>query len=105
MADVTPFPYATVEELKARWPDMPAGAEEHSVVLLEDASQFILDVCPSAADVSAGTRRRIVCSVVQRSIDAQSSPGAGMSQFQATNVPFTYSFTPSYPHWDFYPTE
>ena len=98
MADVTPFPFATVEELKARWPDMPAGAEEHAEVLLEDASQFILDVCPSAADVLEGTRRRIVCSVVRRSIEAQSSPGAGMSQFQATTGPFTNSFTPSNPH-------
>src|SRR5699024_2787774 len=93
MAEVEPFPFASVEELKARWPDMPAGAEEHAEVLLEDASQFILDVCPSAADVSAGTRRRIVCSVVRRSIEAQSSPGAGMSQFQATTGPFTNSFT------------
>ena len=105
MANETePFPFATVEELKARWPDMPAGAEEHAEVLLEDASQFILDVCPSAADVSAGTRRRIVCSVVRRSIEAQSSPGAGMSQFQATTGPFTNSFTPSNPHGDFYLT-
>src|SRR5690625_2304197 len=73
MIDDILVPFATVEELKARCPDMPAGAEEHAEVLLEDASQFILDVCPSAADVSAGTRRRIVCSVVRRSIEAQSS--------------------------------
>ncbi|WP_193104698.1 hypothetical protein [Brachybacterium sp. FME24] len=106
MADeVTPFPFATVEELKARWPDFPAGAEDHAEVLLEDASQFILDVCPSAVTVSANTRRRIVCAVVRRSIEAQSSPGAGMSTFQATTGPFTNSYTPTNPHGDFYLTK
>ena len=106
MANETePYPFATVDDLKARWPDIPPGAEEHAEVLLEDASQFILDVCPSAADVSAGTRRRIVCSVVRRSIEAQSSPGAGMSQFQATTGPFTNSYTPTNPHGDFYLTK
>lgn len=106
MADeVTPFPFATVEELKARWPDFPAGAEDHAEVLLEDASQFILDVCPSASTVSANTRRRIVCAVVRRSIEAQASPGAGMSTFQATTGPFTNSYTPTNPHGDFYLTK
>lgn len=103
--EVTPFPFASVEELKARWPDFPAGAEDHAEVLLEDASQFILDVCPSAVTVSANTRRRIVCAVVRRSIEAQASPGAGMAQFQATTGPFTNSFTPSNPHGDFYLTK
>ena len=49
--------------------------------------------------------RRIVCSVVRRSIEAQSSPGAGMSQFQATTGPFTNSYTPTNPHGDFYLTK
>ena len=106
MADeVTPFPFADLGELQARWPDMPAGSDEHAGVLLEDASQFILDVCPSAATVSANTRRRIVCAVVRRSIEAQASPGAGMSTFQATTGPFTNSYTPTNPHGDFYLTK
>lgn len=105
MAEIEPMPFATVTELKARWPDMPAGAEEHAEVLLEDASQFILDVVPSADSVSANTRRRIVCAVVRRSIEAQASPGAGMQQFQSTTGPFTNSFTPTNPHGDFYLTK
>lgn len=103
--EVTPFPFASVEELKARWPDFPAGAEDHAAVLLEDASQFILDVCPSAVTVSANTRRRIVCAVVRRSIEAQASPGVGMESFQATTGPFTNSYTPTNPHGDFYLTK
>lgn len=104
MSDVTPWPFATVEELQLRWPDMPAGAEDHAQVLLEDASQFILDVCPSAAFASVNTRRRVVCAVVRRSIEAQSSPGVGMETFQATSGPFTNSYTPTNPHGDFYLT-
>ena len=105
MADeIEPFPFATVEELKARWPDMPPGADEHAATLLEDASEFILDVCPSAASAREGTRRRIVCAVVRRSMEAQASPSAGMSTFQATTGPFTNSYTPTNPHGDFYLT-
>ena len=104
MAEVEPMPFATVDDLKARWPDMPPGSDEHAAVLLEDASEFILDVCPSAASARAGTRRRIVCAVVRRSMEAQASPSAGMSTFQATTGPFTNSYTPTNPHGDFYLT-
>ena len=103
--EAEPYPFATLAELKARWPDMPAGADAHAEVLLEDASQFILDVCPSAVTASANTRRRIVCAVVRRSIEAQASPSAGMSTFQATTGPFTNSYTPTNPHGDFYLTK
>lgn len=104
MAEVEPMPFATVDDLKARWPDMPPGADEHAETLLEDASEFILDVCPSAASARAGTRRRIVCAVVRRSMEAQASPGVGMETFQATTGPFTNSYTPANPHGDFYLT-
>src|SRR5699024_11308331 len=77
MAEVEPMPFATVDDLKARWPDMPPGSDEHAETLLEDASEFILDVCLSAASARAGTRRRIVCVVVRRSMEAQASPSAG----------------------------
>lgn len=99
------IPFATVQELRDRWPDMPPGADAHAEVLLEDASQFILDVVPSAASATASTLRRIVCSVVRRSIESQASPGAGMQQFQTTSGPFTNSFTPSNPSGDFYLTK
>lgn len=105
MAEVEPMPFATVADLRERWPDMPPGADAHASVLLEDASEFILDVCPSAASARAGTRRRIVCAVVRRSMEAQASPGAGMSTFQATTGPFTSSYTPTNPHGDFYLTK
>ena len=38
-------------------------------------------------------------------MEAQASPGAGMSTFQATTGPFTSSYTPTNPHGDFYLTK
>src|SRR5690625_4147423 len=102
--DVEPFPFATVDELKSRWPDMPAGSEDHAETLLEDASQFILDVAPSASEVSASTRRRVVCSIVRSAMSANHKEHAGLSQFHVTTAPFTFGGSPSNPHGDFYLT-
>lgn len=104
MADeVTPFPFATVDELKARWPDFPVGAETHAEALLEDASQFILDVCPAAAGASASTRRRVVCAVVKRAMP--SGVAAGVNSVQQSAGPFAVTYTPTNPSGDFYLTK
>ena len=104
MADaLAPVPFATAQELRARWPDMPPGSDEHAGVLLEDASQFIMDVCPTAANVTAATRRRVVCSVVRRSME--SAVPAGGDQHTQTAGPFSQSFTASNPSGDFYLTK
>lgn len=105
MADVMPFPFATLAEFRARWPDMPPGSDEHAGVLLEDASQFILDSVPEAADAAMETRRRIVCTVVRRSMQAATSDTAGLSQFTAGTGPFQYGGSPANPHGDFYLTK
>ena len=102
MAEVTPFPFATVDDLKARWPDFPIGAEAHAEVLLEDASQFILDTVPTASAVSEYSRRRIVCSVVRRSMP---SAEAGMESIQETSGPFSLTLKPVNPNGDFYLTK
>lgn len=96
------LPFATVTDLQARWPDLPPGSDEHAATLLEDASQFMLDLVPSTADASEGTRRRIVCAVVRRAIAA--SQDAGMSQMSVNAGPFNVSQSPSNPHGDFYLT-
>ena len=98
---VEPFPFATVSDLEARWPDMPPGSHEHAATLLEDASQFMLDVVPSTVDARPGTRRRIVCAVVRRAMEA---PSEGMSQMSFVTGPFNVSQSPSNPHGDFYLT-
>lgn len=104
MAEVLPFPFATLSELKARWPDFPVGADAHATVLLEDASQFILDTVPSAGLASEATRRRIVCSVVRRAIPSQDGMD-GMESIQESTGPFSQTFKPVNPSGDFYLTK
>lgn len=103
MADVEPFPFATVADLNDRWPDMPAGAEAHADVLLEDASQFILDVCPSASRASASTRKRVVCSVVRRAMQVDSDL-IGVESWQESTGQFAGSYKSANPHGDLYLT-
>lgn len=104
MTEVLPFPFATLAELKARWPDFPVGADAHATVLLEDASQFILDTVPSAGDAVAATRRRIVCAVVRRAMpDADGMDG--MESIQQSGGPFSVTMKPVNPAGDFYLTK
>jgi len=104
MTDVTPFPFATLDDLKARWPDFPVGADAHATVLLEDASQFILDTVPTAGLAAEATRRRIVCSVVKRAMPSQDGM-EGLESFQETTGPFSQTFKPVNPAGDFYLTK
>lgn len=103
--DIEPFPFATVDELKDRWPDFPAGGDKTAKTLLEDASQFILDIAPSSAKVSENTRRRVVCAVVRRSMQASAAGNGGMQTSQFTAGPFNMSAQPVNPHGDFYLTK
>lgn len=100
MVEIEPF--ATVEDLKDRWPDMPAGSESYAGTLLEDASQFIVDTVPTALEASKNTRRRIVCAVVRRSMSGPEL--LGMEQVQQSAGPFQFSHRPVNPHGDFYLT-
>ena len=100
-----PFPFATVQELRDRWPDMPPGSDEHAGTMLKDASQFILDMVPSAVRAEPATRRRVVCAVVRRSMQASAAEYAGLSQFNAGGGPFQLGGTPANPHGDFYLTK
>lgn len=104
MADVLPFPFATLDELKQRWPDFPVGADAHATVLLEDASQFILDTVPTAGLAAEATRRRIVCAVVRRAMPDASGMD-GMESIQQTTGPFSATFKPVNPNGDFYLTK
>ena len=103
---VEPRPMATLEELKARWPGFPAGSEETAKILLEDASQFILDMVPEAVDASPATRRRVVCAVVRRSMAASETgeADAGMESYSETTGPFQNTWKFVNPNGDFYLT-
>lgn len=101
---VTPFPFATVDELRKRWKGMPDGIEEEVQVALEDASQFILDIAPAARKARANTRRRIVCAAVKRSMDTPEE-SVGVSQLQMGAGPYQQSRSFANPHGDFYLTK
>lgn len=99
------IPFADVDDLKARWPDFPPGAETHAGVLLEDASQFILDTVPAAMGAAPATRRRVVCAVVKRSMEASAADTAGLESFQEATGPFSFGGKPVNPNGDFYLTK
>lgn len=69
MAEEVEHVFATLEDLKARWPDFPAGADDHAKILLSDASQYIVDVCPEALNASSSTLRRVTCAVVKQAMN------------------------------------
>lgn len=100
MADVLPFPFATLQELKDRWPDFPVGGDAYAETLLEDASQFILDTVPSAAVAPVATLRRIVCAVVRRSMQVDEADIGGLDNVQVGAGPF--QFTGKASDGDFY---
>lgn len=99
------IPFATVQDLKDRWPDFPTGGETHAETLLDDASQFILDMCPSANNAAEATLRRVVCAVVRRSMQAGLGGQTGIESTQYTAGPFSASYKPTNPHGDFYLTK
>lgn len=105
MADEELAPFATVKDLKDRWPDFPVGADDFSEILLGDASQYIVDVCSTVLDVSANTRKRVVCAVVKRSMVAQFADLEGVESMQMGAGPYQQTWKPTNPHGDFYLTK
>lgn len=101
--DVEPF--ASVQDLKDRWPDFPVGGDAQATILLWDASQYIVDVCSSALDASVNTRKRVVCAVVRRSMQAETAGMGGMESLQTGAGPYQETFKPTNPHGDFYLTK
>lgn len=98
-------PFATIDDLKKRWPDFPVGGDDQAETLLEDASQYMVDVCSSAMAASANTRKRIVCAVVRRSMQAETTGMGGMESMQMGAGPYQETFKPTNPHGDFYLTK
>lgn len=98
-------PFATVDELKQRWPDFPLGAEAYAKTHLLEASQYIVDVAPGALEVTPATRRRVVCSVVRRAMQADAAGVGGVATSQETMGPFSATYTVSNPNGDYYLTK
>lgn len=94
-------PFASSDDLKARWPDL--SDTEVADTLLSDASQLIRDTCPGWAQASDATRTAITCAMVKRAMIA-GSDNAGLSSTQETTGPFSQTWTYSNPTGDLYLT-
>ena len=105
MPDVEPFPFATVEQLKAKWKNHPVADDDTFQLELEDASQFILDVCGSAANAAPATRRRVVIEVVRRSMQVDEDVPAGLESIQQGAGPYQATWKPINPGGDYYLTK
>lgn len=87
------IPFAEVEDLEARWKTLTPGEKETAEVLLEDASQLIIDVCPRASEASKNTLKRVACSVVKRGMQAPKIAGAESIQQGANGYQASVNFT------------
>lgn len=94
-------PFASSEDLKARWPDL--SDTKLAETLLSDASQLIRDTCPEWAHASVATLKAIACAMVKRAMIA-GSDNAGLSSTQETTGPFSQTWTYSNPTGDLYLT-
>lgn len=70
------MPFALASDLELRWKPLTPGERSQADVLLEDASQLIVDQCPAASAASESTLRRVACSVVKRAMMAPPILGA-----------------------------
>lgn len=107
-----PVPFATVEDLEARWRTLSAAEKSQAAVLLEDASHLVLDVCSSAATVDddeqerrEATLKRIVCNMVKRAMIAAGGSLSGIETLQQGAGPFQIQATLSNPTGDLYLTK
>ena len=94
------IPFALVSDLEARWKKLTPGEESTAGVLLEDASQLIIDTCPHASGASENTLKRVVCSVVKRAMNTPSIAGATSVQQGAGGYQASVNF--ANPHGDLY---
>lgn len=98
------FPQLTADDLRARWPDMPPGADSHAEVLLEDAGVYIRAVAPNWEDLDPDAIAIVACRMVKRSMSAgQLIDGA--SSLSQTAGPFNQQVTFANPNGDLYLTK
>ncbi len=98
-------PFAEVEDLRAWWPDMPPGSDDHAKKLLLGASQFIVNAndgqVPEVADI---TLEQVTANIVRRAMSVPDEV-AGYSQMQLGAGPYQRSGTVQNPNGDFYLTK
>lgn len=102
---VEPVMFASVEDLQDRWRDMPGYPVNYVTVVLEDVSQFILDMYPDVEEaVSPQSLKRVVCAVARRAMDAESNDLVGLDSTTEMAGQVSLTLKPTNPHGDFYLT-
>lgn len=81
-------PLVTVSQLHARWPDMPAGSDDHANVLLADASAMVRAAVGAGVPVDGQVAVVVVCQMVRRAMAAPALPDGATSISQSAG-PFT----------------
>lgn len=81
-------PMATVNQLRARWPDMPAGSDAHAQVLLADASALVEANLGAGATLDPAIAVMVVCQMVRRAMASSALPEGATSISQSAG-PFT----------------
>lgn len=96
-------PFATVEDLEARWHALTSEEQKRAERLLADASDLIRASCPNWARATPLTRERVACAIVKRAMLA-SDDIAGVTQHAQTAGSYSESFSYSNPDGDLYLT-
>lgn len=77
----------TVDDLKDRWPDFPAGAEQTASTLLRDATEIIEASLPTGVEASNAQVVIVACAMVKR-VMAQATLPEGVTSVSQTVGPF-----------------
>ncbi|MBM6699918.1 hypothetical protein H7U32_06280 [Bifidobacterium pullorum subsp. saeculare] len=96
------LPFATTEDLEARWHPLTESETSKARTLLADASDLIMTQCPRWREASDATLKRIACQMVKRAMLALDR--AGVSQSTQTAGSFSESMSYSNPDGDLYLT-
>lgn len=108
MADGQLRPFATYDDLLARWAAGDPPARDKAEALILDASAYILARLPGRTwDVSdpvmAQNLTSVTCAMVTRALAAlQTDAGYGVSQYSVTASPYTESRSYQNPTGDLY---
>lgn len=107
-------PFATTADLEARWRTLSTAEKATAGVLLADASNLIVEECPSANEVEDGDAvafnrrsaalKRIVCAMVKRAMLAPADQPP-MTQISMSAGPFSSGGTIANPTGDLYLTK
>lgn len=98
---VPAMPFASVEDLEARWHPLTQAERTKAEALIEDASSLLASYRPDWSLSTPADRRRIVCIAVRRSMQGGDDM-AGVNQTQMTAGPFSEMRSYANPSGDLY---